>query len=159
MSRSSFHYKGYSVIASTSAVMVDCGLIAKTIEQDCDLRTKNEFAQLVNDLKDKATTYYGFVILYLDNYLTGKEEKFISIIDKTVSYLNSFGKSIPLEVVKEIQEKGYLEKDSDFKNEMPTEYISDFLLQVKQMILDPIKGIDNQGKWNRHFFIYRADFD
>jgi hypothetical protein len=156
MSSSTFDFKGYYVIAGTNAVMVACGFLAKTMEENQNKPSYKEYKLLVQELNNKATVDYGFILLELDQYISDWESSFIDIVDKTIDFIISFGKTIPLKIIKEIQSQGFFGREDKFINDMPTEYIANFLMQTRQMIINPVKAMQEQAINKPHYYIYKS---
>lgn len=66
MSSSTFEFKSYYVIAGTNLVTVVCGFLAKTMEEAPNKPPYKEYELLVQELKNRATVDYGFILLELD---------------------------------------------------------------------------------------------
>lgn len=159
MSSSTFEFKSYYVIAGTNLVTVVCGFLAKTMEEAPNKPPYKEYELLVQELKNRATVDYGFILLELDKYINDWESSFLDVVDTTIKFIVSFGKVIPLEIIKEIQSQGYFGKEDEFINDMPTAYVADFLLQTSHMITSPVKAMQEQAVNKHHYHIYKSQGD
>jgi hypothetical protein len=140
MSRSTFTFNEYSLTGGTHVVRVVCGFLLKLLKEDSIILNET-INKVIKNLEEYITTDHGFILIKLPQLNDDELNYLANSVSKTILYIQAFGTYIPIRELKGLQQEGYFlpEVEMVFINDMPTNYILDYLNQLRRMITLPLK--------------------
>ena len=134
MSRSTFKFGEYSLTAGTSVVEVVCGFLLKALKEE-SLELGNAVDEIVEQLIRHVMEDHGFVRIELPELADSDLKEIRHAVLKSITEIQSWGDYIPVGEVKKIQEEGFLLKEAEYSQDMPTQYILDYFNQLSTMLM------------------------